>query len=554
MKCDEVKPVCGPCAKGHRPCVYSASVKVRVSLFRPVIRSAILPPPPQVRWDPVRDEPRNYESHAPAQPSPGTGLSLPPWSTPQEDSTSPRSTLSSTPYPAEIAPLRWLGLLADDAGSVTSIGPSERSHEADDYNLSLSAARFSPVRALGVPGAHDVQTRSRSPYYSSAPISDPATQAAERRFWQAHIKLRPHEMSMFRHFVERLSNCLDMYDPLKHFSTFVPQLALNNEGLMKSIMALSARHLSIKDKSESTPDRTAAVQYYYETLQYLQGAMHYDSFKTSLELLATTIIISSYEMIDGAGSGWERHLKGTFWIQRSQEINGQSGGLKQAVWWCWLRQDVWAAFRERRRCFSFYKPTKPYHVLDQYDIASRAIYLLAQAVNYASDKDRKLGETNLQSRIERADTLFNMLDEWQMNLTPHFTPLPIVDLAPNGPFKPIWINPPCFATAVQMHYFARILLLVHQPAAGGYREYLLRDKSLNEAIDTIGGLATAITCESASLHSSQCLFAAGLYTQDLQKREKIVELIKANQFRTGWPSTTDLTEELRQEWSKSGPP
>lgn len=26
MKCDEVKPQCGPCAKGNRPCVYGAPV------------------------------------------------------------------------------------------------------------------------------------------------------------------------------------------------------------------------------------------------------------------------------------------------------------------------------------------------------------------------------------------------------------------------------------------------------------------------------------------------------------------------------------------------
>lgn len=109
---------------------------------------------------------------------------------------------------------------------------------------------------------------------------------------------------------------------------------------------------------EANVDRTAAVQYYYETLQYLQTAMQFTTYKNSRELLATVLIVSMYEMIDGAGKGWERHLKGVFWIQRSREINGESGGLEQAVWWAWLRQDVWAAFRENRRCFSFFRPTK----------------------------------------------------------------------------------------------------------------------------------------------------------------------------------------------------
>lgn len=128
--------------------------------------------------------------------------------------------------------------------------------------------------------------------------------------------------------------------------------------LMVSIAG--ARHLSIKPlrTGEANVDRTAAVQYYYETLRYLQTAMRYTTYKNSRELLATALIVSTYEMIDGAGNGWERHLKGVFWIQRSREINGESGGLEQAIWWAWLRQDVWAAFRENRRCFSFFKPTK----------------------------------------------------------------------------------------------------------------------------------------------------------------------------------------------------
>lgn len=121
------------------------------------------------------------------------------------------------------------------------------------------------------------------------------------------------------------SHWLDFLDPLKHFEQLVPQLAMFNEGLMKALLALSARHLSIKPSDGPPLDRNVAVQYYHETLQYLQTAMKFEAYTRSLELLATTMIISTYEMIDGAGKGWERHLKGVFWIQRSQEINGESG-------------------------------------------------------------------------------------------------------------------------------------------------------------------------------------------------------------------------------------
>uniref|UniRef100_A0A0D2XKM4 Uncharacterized protein n=1 Tax=Fusarium oxysporum (strain Fo5176) TaxID=660025 RepID=A0A0D2XKM4_FUSOF len=89
-------------------------------------------------------------------------------------------------------------------------------------------------------------------------------------------------------------------------------------------------------------------------------ALAYTSYTKSEELLATAIVISSYEMLDesdGRGN-WQRHLKGVFWIQRSQDVNGGSGGLRQAVWWAWLRQDIWAAFREKRPCLSFWVPVQ----------------------------------------------------------------------------------------------------------------------------------------------------------------------------------------------------
>ncbi|KAK8241894.1 hypothetical protein HDK77DRAFT_377156 [Phyllosticta capitalensis] len=564
IKCDEEKPVCGPCAKGNRPCVYNAPAKSpELQGHAAQTQRASLPAPTQIRWGAASVEPSGIREGQLPETTPSHHVSPPlPWSTPQEEITSPQSTLSSNPYPAEIAPLRWFGLLADDADNLNrldfaqSLGGQGAPKPPDD-----------PSFPVGTPASTTYSQRYPS---TPGPSAENPQNAAERQHWQSSVVLSDHELPIFKHFVECLSIWLDLFDPLRHFSTYVPQLAMKNEGLMKAILALSSRHLSIRaSTAEGSLDRTAAVQYYAESLQYLQGAMRYDSFNRSLELLATAITISTYEMIDGAGSGWERHLKGVFWIQRSQDINGQSGGLKQAVWWCWLRQDVWAAFRERRRCFSFYKPTRPYQLMDHFDIASRAIYLLAQCVNYASEEETKMGEVNLQLRIERAGTLFNMLDEWRANLTVHFNPLPLMGAVTEtaGPFRPIWINPPAFAAAVQMHNFARILLLVQQPAAGGYREYLTRDAALQSAIDTIGGVATFLDAQPGSVYSkgasnevagaavvsTQCLYAAGLYVNDDGKRQEICRLIERHQEKTRWP-VQSLADELRAEWSRGRPP
>lgn len=486
---------------------------------------------------------------------------------------SPQSTYSnSTGYGTEVAPLRWFGLLAGDAANgsldlpgLESLGDNALSQRWQAYpdgatGRDMQTSGQTPAAFAEGVALHNPAKLLQISALSPAPLNNGNGSIDERQYWQApeSVKLKDHEHAIFERFVKGISLWIDLFDPLRHFSSFVPHLALHNEGLMKALLALGARHMSLKPNEGAMPgqpdqtvERTAAVQYYYETLQYLQSAMRYTSYKNSLELLATVLIVSTYEMIDGAGKGWERHLKGVFWIQRSRDLNGESGGLEQAIWWAWLRQDFWAAFRERRRCFSFFKPTKAYNVMDQYDMASRVVYILAQAVNYSSDEEKQVGEADLTSRILRANALLGMLDEWRTSISIHFEPLPV-----EGPharaFKPIWINPSAFGTSLQMYSFARILLLVHQPAAGGYLEYLSRDKIITESVETIGGIALCLTDDASRLISTQCLYAAGLYCNDDAKRSCILELITDHQNHTGWP-VTDLTEELRSEWSKQKP-
>ena len=84
-------------------------------------------------------------------------------------------------------------------------------------------------------------------------------------------------------------------------------------------------------------------------------------------------------------------------------------------------------------------------------------------------------------------------------------------------------------------------------------EYLARDKVITECIDTIGGVAMKLTDDASRLMSTQCLYAAGLFCTDNDKREYIAELIRDHQGHTGWPVNTDLAEELRSEWAKQKP-
>lgn len=220
---------------------------------------------------------------------------------------------------------------------------------------------------------------------------------------------------------------------------------MHNVGLMNAIWALSSRHLFLSSQHNEAPlyNSNDALPYYYKTLRYVQKAMQYNTYKTSLELLATSLIVSTYEMLDGSSQDWERHLHGVFLIQRSQVIHGDSMGLRQGVWWAWLCQDVWAAYRERRRPFTFWKPVRTFRDLEPSDLAARSVYLFAQVVGYCSRENMEDGAMEPLARISRAAELRGMLEDWKTYLTAEFEPLP-QPRSTEDAFEPIWIHPTAF--------------------------------------------------------------------------------------------------------------
>lgn len=387
---------------------------------------------------------------------------------PLEDSApvlSPESTVSGgAPYSAEIAPLRWFNLLArdDSAHAALAISPSEVANipAHDPHSAQFDSQGHNDAFGMSRSGGRQ-ETLSIAEQYRSNDF----------------VELADHEISMFRHFVHDLSSWIDLTDPDHAFSIVVPRMALKNRGLVMAILALSSRHLSLLAPSTTfatsqRPERTLAVQYYNETLQYLQSAMKNDAYLKSKELLATVLIISTYEMIDGFGKGWERHLKGVFWIQRSQLIHGESGGLKQKIWWAWLRQDLWAAFRERRKILSFYTLKRPCEELNQFELSNRVVFLLAQCVNFASDSEIEAGKKDVQTRLDRADFLRTSLNEWWRCFDPYRHELP-VEKCNKSHFTPIWIHPPSCSEYILKSFIIRMLPLTYTQAQQ-YKPIILR--------------------------------------------------------------------------------
>ncbi|KAK8054521.1 hypothetical protein PG994_009588 [Apiospora phragmitis] len=584
-KCDENLPTCGSCSLANRNCVYSEEPSRNPAASRQYSQESIDPSLSAGTVTrtgttalPARRESNLFQmmtdtsspQHPPPPPPP------PPPPAPAAPTVGPHAaggppapslmaiaetyhyahspdTVASEQLTADMASNRWLDLLATDAAQADanfSLAPSPAPFEEDSSSSSATGQTHAESRPIGtenqpIAGGDDVSSLAAPSLVGTF----------ERHAWSLDqdIKLTSEEAYLFRDFAERASQWLDLFDPHKHFSTHAIRLALRNVGLCKAILALCARHratsiqaagASAAPTSSSDPEPSSmAVQYYYETLHYLQIALQ----QTGPSRMLTSngggglrkVVISTYEMLDSAKSNWKRHLKGVFWIQRSQNVNGVSGGLRQSVWWAWLRQDIWAAFRERRRCFSFWRPLVDYPDLRQDELANRIVYLLSQTVNYCAKSDSSSNST-----------LLSELNRWKMFLGPGFQELPTPAADPQSVFTPIWIHPPRFAVSMQIYNFIRILITLYRPVvSSGFDGYLKTQKILHDAVNTICGIAMALRDEGSQIMSAQCLFGAGLCVQDVEKRKAILSLIDACEARTGWPMSP-LRGDLITEWAR----
>ncbi|KAL1303028.1 hypothetical protein AAFC00_003341 [Neodothiora populina] len=466
---------------------------------------------------------------------------------------SPQSDSSASSRDLTSITSRWFGLLAADVSNANHTFATPLVASRYPRSVGSAHAGDSPVTLASPAGKNTRQVilRAGSPGPAAA-----RTTAGQPRVGSAG-QLSEGEFILMNHFVHNLSTWLDLTDPKRHFSLFVPHLALHDEGLRKAVLALSARDMTTNPRrpqapfsTDFQPDRSMGAEYYHETLQYLQRAMKDEAYLRSDELQCTIMLLSTYELMDGDGVAWERHLRGAYGVQRSLEINGESGGLKQAIWWSWLRQDLWAAYREHRKVYSSFVPTKDYSELDEWGMAERSVYLCCQCVNYVSSEEVEAGVKNEAARVQRGEKLAGQLDSWLDHLPPHYQQYPSTPGLRIGPFRPIWIHPPVFGNALQMHNYARLMLLSTKPQSVADLDGPSHSVLVEAAVDAICGIAVTIVDDAASVISSGSVFVAGMYTSCPDKRATILEILGRYKAQTGFPAN-DFRDELRASWASA---
>ncbi|KAL4913594.1 hypothetical protein BDW62DRAFT_220565 [Aspergillus aurantiobrunneus] len=582
VKCDDGKPKCLRCTKSNRYCRYGP-VAERQTTASESQKSTSSSPAAVAQQQPV--EATYFQPAAPERSNDQALSSLDP------DSTSPLA-LSQISL-LDISPFEWYDLLARDA-----INNIQRSNEA----------------AAGGP-------RWNFPEITLSRRQTPAPECAEPRIetsllgyhvsepWNTNerIELSPVDLIFLRYYTEVVGPILDLFDPARHFTNVVPHLGIRNTGLLKSILAVGAKHMSLSrihhaedvrpsdghgprapsatDLPEPDPAPAhMAAQYYYETLQYLSQTLLYPSYADSREILATSTMISTYEMFDADRASttgdWERHLRGSFWIQRSQDNDGESAdGLRRAVWWAWLRQDIWAAFQAGRPTLTIWRAKKKLEELDADELATRIVYICAQCVEFAASDKMQSAQgagqgQDPRQRIEQGDRLLRALDDWYRVLPSSYQPVTVamdpgsaraLSLIPSSTpgssgwdelpesqepvFPPVWIHPPNHAGAMQMYHFGKAVVLLNQPTMGGLNAYCLREKQLSESVQMVCGIANACQEHEAAIAfvNVQTLFGVGQFVQAPNMRAELLRSLENNMRICKFPAR-GLIARLKKMW------
>lgn len=124
-----------------------------------------------------------------------------------------------------------------------------------------------------------------------------------------------------------------MFDNNRTFGTKLPVAANQSPPLMYSILAIGARQLERKDKIKYSFN---SLELYQEAIRLLTPLLQ----ARDTNVIATCVILCCLEMFTASAQDWRRHLEGCAAIFESFGVNGFSGGVLQAVFWCYARMGM----------------------------------------------------------------------------------------------------------------------------------------------------------------------------------------------------------------------
>ncbi|KAL2060150.1 hypothetical protein VTL71DRAFT_9972 [Oculimacula yallundae] len=365
------------------------------------------------------------------------------------------------------------------------------------------------------------------------------------------------QFELWRNYLDEIAVWLDMFDDERHFQFKIPLLAKSADHLHYSILALSARHLERKLPS---PSYTESLRLYQEAIQLIVKKL----YTLDTTVIASCVLLCVLEMMCSSPKAWCRHLDGCSMLLEAAGINGVVGGVRESLFWCFARMDVWGGFLEDTLTKI---PTSRWFIPSgtmtgavahfkagngSASYANYAVFLCASVVNVVSSRHGSVGQTKVESPSAstysaRWKALFNLLEDWYANRPEEMTPLMISpsDIhEPTQPFPAILYNCAPAVNGNQLYHAAAILMSQNKPK----RDSIPRSpKSILWHAHQICGIAVSNKDHGARINSLQPLWIAGKLMSHKTEHRAILSLLSDMERDIGW-ATEWRANDLREYW------
>lgn len=336
-------------------------------------------------------------------------------------------------------------------------------------------------------------------------------------------------------------------------------MAKTNPHLKCSIMAVSARQMERKGTRDSY--RPISLALYQRAIHLLLPQLT----TRSTPVIASCVVLCVLEMLSCSPKAWQRHLDGCATLLQAVGINGFSGGVEQALFWCFSRMDVCGGIISSGKTLvpvSAWTPEGELHAAinlfrrsgDFGTYANQAVFLMAQVVDLiATVGFDTAGSTFSHSPPSREDfaerwrSLWGFVDNWYQLRPGEMQPVFTSD-APNAIFPTILFSNPAAISGNQMYHTTAVLMLQHRPPGvviGSKPRSVLWHARRIVAISRSNGHHGCWT------NSLQPLWIAGKIFKSPEEQGIIVDILDRIERESGWATRWRIAD-LREWWGASG--
>jgi hypothetical protein len=370
-----------------------------------------------------------------------------------------------------------------------------------------------------------------------------------------------------KNWITECAPYLDKFDEARHFGVQVPLISQSSPALLYAVLAFSARQTERKTGLDSHD----SLELYQESIRLLAPILQ----AKDPNVLVTVCILACLELMSVSPKNWRRHVEGCAALFDSFGVNGFSGGLLQAVFWCYARMDLcgvivangaespvlpiekWVSVPPGS---SNTKEVAEETIKDAFLQKSRltsdmhanwAVYLCAKTCDLVCRRTKHLEQCQIDENDSRPfseqwERLWDELQYWTARRPLEMLPIKTTGTIGEQNFPEIFFAHWAAISGNQLYHTACIMMLEIKPA-DRIPQPLMPHFSAVWHAKRVCGISITNPHSGSRINAIQPLYVAGKILSHRSEHLIIARLVKTIEKTTGWGAIWRL-KDLERAW------